>query len=144
MIALTPLGIKALAGTVGVIGIVAIAWGAISSFSHWRKAEFTRAYQAGYDANEARWQTAQVQVERAASARLESNILRSNEAALSYVAEIAAREPKIIKVKERQVIYEKSVDGGARCHGVDGVRILAENRAALDFPALAVDPSNSE
>lgn len=124
-------------GVVALLALVFAVKGTIDTVQKWQTDTFNKAFNAGYTASDAKWEKASAENARAALASVQANIERSNTAVQNYVADIAARAPLIVPVKERTTVYAQSPDAGTVCLDADGVRLLRDYRAALGLGGQA-------
>lgn len=78
---------------------------------------------------------AEAAASKAALDQVAANVARSNGAVTAYVAEIAAREPRVIRVTSERIRYEASPAAAAPCLDADGVRLIEDHRDAIGYLA---------
>lgn len=125
---------------VGAVAILGLVYGTIRVAKDWQQNLYETGRQAGISEMKASWNESNLLALQQQRDALVNDITRSNEALLTYVQDIAAKEPLVIKVNERIIEYAKSPEGAARCLDDLGVRLILESRSANGYPS---GPSNA-
>ena len=125
---------KAGKGFLIVLALVALAgavFGIVKAVDNFIDDVYDSGFAAGADQKEKQWQKANADAMKGQRDQVVADAKVSNESVMSYLQDILAREPEILRVKERTTIYEKSASGSVVCLDADGVRLVREHREAL-------------
>lgn len=115
--------------------IVAFALHLRSEFEHWRQELYNTGYKAGVTDTNLTWQTAST---KASQQNLENALAdgkQSRAAVAGYLQELQELAPKLKALSAQRITYVSSPAGAASCLDADGVRLIAQQRAALGFDA---------
>lgn len=132
-------------GLLVVIALTALAgavFGIVKAVDNFIDDIYDSGFAAGADQKEKQWQKANADAMKGQRDQVVADAKVSNESVMSYLQDILAREPEILRVKERTTIYEKSASGNVVCLDADGVRLIREHREALGLAPRSA-PANT-
>lgn len=121
-------------GLLVIIALTALAgavFGIVKAMDNFIDDVYDSGFAAGSDQKEKQWEKANALAMKGQRDQVVTDAKNSNDSVMSYLQDILAREPEILRVKERTTIYEKSADGSVVCLDAGGVRLIREHREAL-------------
>lgn len=117
-------------GVVALLVVIFAVKSTIDTVQRWQTDTFNKAFNAGYDASDTKWNKASAENAAAKLAAFAANVDRSNSAMAGYLKDLADKAPLLVPVKERTTVYAQSPSGAATCTDADGVRLLQQYRSA--------------
>lgn len=128
-------------GVLALIALVISIRGGISAVRQWNIETYNNGFRSGSDQMEKQWRNAEKLAALQQRDQIVEEVKRSNISVRAYLADIAARQPQIIRLKERTTVYEKSDAGNSICLDPDGVQLVQEYRSALGLTDTAPSPA---
>lgn len=121
------------AGLVGFLLVSGTVLALVRVVRSWTTELYDSGYKAGVAKTKHEWEAANTSALQKQRDQVVADALNSNKAVRDYLAEIASREPQVIRVKERTTVYANSEIGSSICLDADGVQLLKDHRTAIGY-----------